>query len=323
MSTERKVKAFLQDIITPQFLERIEKWSKYDGEKFSIGDADVYIEDLGTWTKTLKLSRDDMFTKLLGKDDIKTEYNVTLLRDAATCSNYNQIVLVSEKRHEFQGKHNQPKLYVYCVFDKLEEGEESGGLLYADDSQSTSYPSLERLKKDFESGTFMHHNSLLSEFCGVYTLSPFNDVCDRIYNFTLVEGDLNFLECAMSEEDEDYAKHIPIIKRPENKHIERKPITMNKLKAKEVKHFEVDYGDLESLIEEVYGGGYCFMADVECDNDSTTELSVSQDDIDSLDEETIEEIRTNVSSCQAHNILALLVKDGHAEKGDYLVQLSY
>lgn len=98
---------------------------------------------------------------------------------------------------------------------------------------------------------------------------------------------------------------------------------MSYLKSREVKHFEVDVYDLESLITELFGGSYCFEADVECDNDSITEITVSQKDVDGISEETIDRIKTNVNSCRIYDIMALLVKEGHAEIGSYLIEVSY
>lgn len=226
--SERKIEKFMQKLITPRFLELVEKWSKYDGEPFSVGDADIHIEDLGIWTQTIDNSENDVVDELLekmgfsgkpGSIDLNTDHHATLIRDSATCSNQNKIVIISEKRGEYVSKRNPSKLYIYCVYDKMEEedDEEEYGI-YSDDSEYTSYPSLERLKKDFESKTFMHHNSLLREFCGVYTLSPFNDRTDRISNFVVIEGNLNWIEKEMKQSGEDYAKHIPIIERLENKH---------------------------------------------------------------------------------------------------------
>ena len=127
----------------------------------------------------------------------------------------------------FDDDDKHPILYVYCVYDEMEEGDDPRSRQYADDHKFTSYPSLKRLKKDFQAGKYMHHNSLLREFCGVYSLVAYNEKTDRIGNFVVIERNLEMLEMCTEQEEDDYAKHIPIIKRPPNVYVRPKMPTHN------------------------------------------------------------------------------------------------
>jgi len=215
MSQDEKIKTFLESLITPRFLELVEKWSKYQGEDFSIGDADVHIENKGVFKTITTTPKFDIVNLPDGKFDIKfiegetedheTLYDVTLITNSCVCSDYNKRVLISERPDKYDKRPS--KLWIYSIFEDEND----------DSSNYTKFPSFEKLKKDFESQSYTTYRSLLQEFCGVYSIIPFNDKTDRIFNFTGIENDLEWLEDSKEDWTED-AKKLQVTKRKQNKY---------------------------------------------------------------------------------------------------------
>lgn len=94
---------------------------------------------------------------------------------------------------------------------------------------------------------------------------------------------------------------------------------------------DMDYNELEDLVNKVYGndksrrnGGFCFQADMECGNDTTHEFSVTGN-LEDEDPEYVEAIRAGNfnKSWLTGTILNMLCVEGHIEKGNYLISISY
>lgn len=186
------IEKILENIITPRFLKNVEKWARYDGENLSIGDSDLHVENKGVFTiKTTspKLIFDhtpqpDGRNFSFKVSETETEdhydyYDVTIIRNSCVCSEHDTRVLIAEIPNEYN--HKLPKLFIYSI-----KGYGKG---------SKSQPSFNQLKEKFEGNKWCgDYQSLLRNFCDIYSLVPFNDKTDRIFNFTGVDNDLNWLE---------------------------------------------------------------------------------------------------------------------------------
>lgn len=193
-------------------MENCQKWSRYKGKQFSIGDADVHVENIGTFTrKTLlpkiTVSKD---AKNIDISDTETEnyytkFDVTKISDSATCATNDTLLLISEIVDEDWEKRHPRKVYIYSIDGRSD---------VPDNGKYTNFPSLERFKKDFETQTFQHCNSLLYEFCETYSLSRYNDNSDRIADFNLIRMNLDWLELELKEKtvEEEVIKSVAKIK---------------------------------------------------------------------------------------------------------------
>ena len=178
------------DIITPEFLESVERWARFKGKSFDIGDMDVIVENKGEFKRTTQLPK---FKIVDGKmtfgenRDHHTYYDVTSIRNIARCTDNNTIIIIAQRlpklldTEEFRNS-NPSELFIYSISDK------------SDDAQYTIQPSFERLKSDFENSVCTQYHSLIRNFCGRYSLSTYNDKSDRIFSITAISSDLDWLE---------------------------------------------------------------------------------------------------------------------------------
>lgn len=216
----KDIDKILEDIITPRFLRLVEKWARYKGKQFSVGDIDVTIINKGTFRTTFMMKDFEMIPKAEGEgfdlvfDDFEsphyTDYDVTVIRNNCVCSDYNIRVLIAEILPEDYNR--MPKLFIYSI----KEGK-----------GTKIHPSFATLKKDFEAGTYQYsYQSMLYNFCDIYKLSPFNHETDRIFNFTGIEGDLECIECEVEEDklsngsgiitcdwEKQYVEHIAYLRK--------------------------------------------------------------------------------------------------------------
>ncbi len=226
MDIHNKVNQMMIDIITPEFLEMVERWARYDGEDFSIGDADILVSNLGTFETSSSMPKMTVVNGKLKFDKTKKEihktyYDVTLIKNSATVSKYNKRILIAKRYADcYLGDgleilmERPADIKVFAIDEDYDEHK-------ADDSQYTSFPTLERLKKDFEAENYMPYHSLIYNFCGRYQLSRYNDNSDRIACYTGIAMDLESLMCVAS----DKIKHIENIPRLKNvTDVERKDL---------------------------------------------------------------------------------------------------
>lgn len=217
-SIEAKMNRMMVNLIDARFLELVEKWARYDGERFDIGDIDVVVENMGTFVQTSEspkmLFGDDApegqmfgFSKT-EKDISKTIYDVTLVKNNAACTKYDKRVLIAERYPDYYTEEKKKKrpanIYVFSVDEDYDEYK-------ADDGQYTSHPTFERLKKDFEEGNYKPYHSLIYNFCGEYRLARYNDNSDRIACLSGIYMDLDWLE--IEEEAKKLSNHIEIVPR--------------------------------------------------------------------------------------------------------------
>ncbi len=214
MYTSDLAEKLLTQIITPYFLESVERWARYTGERFDIGDADVYVENMGEFKQTTKIPDIDWTDGKMtnkGEKDYHTFYDVTMIRNSSRCTDYNKIVIVAQRYPEYftdKDKAERPaEIFIYAVFE-----DEYG--IKPDNGQYTKFPSFERLKEDFESKKYCQYNSLIRNFCGRYTLATYNDCSDRIFSITAIASDLEWLND--DEDSEAIAKSISVPQRLDN-----------------------------------------------------------------------------------------------------------
>lgn len=94
-----------------------------------------------------------------------------------------------------------------------------------------------------------------------------------------------------------------------------------KLKAEIKTIFKVDYGDFEDFVKEIYGGDFDFVADQEADNYSSYEFSAPNMHVD-FEGKHEEKIRKgDFNGVPIHALFNVLLKDGHIEAGDYLIDV--
>jgi hypothetical protein len=207
----KDIDEILKSLVTPRFLELVEKWSRYEGDKFYIGDVDVSIENMGTFKKTDMIPKFDIINGDILFDESEMEeyvtfYDVTKITNNCVCSKYNNRILIAERYPEnlplsYKDRH-PAKLWIFSIFN----------VELIDDSTYTEFPSFERLKNDFENAVYKNYQSLLSEFCSEYRIVPFNSRTDRIVNFTGIESDLEYIECCVDQMTEE-AKKLEIVTR--------------------------------------------------------------------------------------------------------------
>ena len=90
---------------------------------------------------------------------------------------------------------------------------------------------------------------------------------------------------------------------------------------------EMEYGELEKLIEKTYGfEEYCFPAEQEIDNDSswTTKL-VANEELDEWDKKDLEEMKATKKPKQrrTHLLMQDMCNNGILEPGDYVIQICW
>ena len=193
----------LTKVVSNQFLESVEKWARYKGEPFSIGDDDVYVKSQGELRHTSYIKD---FSHRGKKCHVHTDYDITQITDVATTSDYNSFLLVAEIKTQLQFDQsinednitaNPPELYIFPV--------KTGKQL------KTGYlPSLDEIKKSFNTDQ-NKYQSLIYNFCNTYKLVGYNDVSDRIHTFSVVHNALLLLD--IDEEAIELSKDIKVTKR--------------------------------------------------------------------------------------------------------------
>lgn len=219
MDLHSRLKEIMIELISGEFLESVEKWARYDGEEFWIGDMDVSVKNLGTFVEVKESPKLLFGTKENPKFEVsKTEtttyetvYDVTLIKNNARCTDNDKIVVIAERYSDYFDKLEKEKrpckLYIHSIDEDYNDHK-------ADNSKYTKHPTFERLKEDFEKGNYKPYRSLLSEFCGQYSLSTYNDNSDRIFSLSAIAGDLNWLN--FDEESKDRCNHIEVPSRNGN-----------------------------------------------------------------------------------------------------------
>lgn len=85
--------------------------------------------------------------------------------------------------------------------------------------------------------------------------------------------------------------------------------------------FKVDCNDFDEFVTEIYGGDFEFVADHEANNYSSYEFSAPNMNIDFRGEYETKIRNGEFSGVPVHAIFNVLLKDGHIEKGDYIINV--
>lgn len=200
---DKKLNDFSRNIVTPNFLEWVDKWSRYKGE--TLYGCHVSIEDKGTFTKVTESPKmiwgkgglSDFHFSETEKEKYKTIYDVSIVRSSSRCTDHNTIVIVSE-RNELKTKPRDLFIYSVAEYNK---------------KSTRVQPLFRKLKKDIQTEAYKPYFSLLYNFCGVYSIRPYNDNTDRFFNYTAIFSDLEELNYEFPE----IAKSIVVPKRKANK----------------------------------------------------------------------------------------------------------
>jgi hypothetical protein len=211
INVEKAFEVLSNTLITPRFLELVEKWSRFDGIE-SLVSGDITVTNMGTFQRTVQVADID-FSKdimkqvgsMLGgngkkKDEIEI-YDVTKISNDVVMTEYNSVIFIAKREKDNIDRISFPMpLFIYSICE--------------DETKETKrFPTFNTLKKDFESNKrHYYYNSLIedSSYKG-HSLLPYNDETDRIKNYSSIQGDIRSLE---SDEDALLAtKHIKVPKR--------------------------------------------------------------------------------------------------------------
>jgi len=96
-----------------------------------------------------------------------------------------------------------------------------------------------------------------------------------------------------------------------------------KLKAENKTIFKVDYNDFDEFVTEIYGSNFEFVAGHEANNYSQYEFSAPNMNMDFRGEYEAKIRNGNFNGVPVHALFNVLFKDGHIEKGDYVIDVSW
>jgi len=96
-----------------------------------------------------------------------------------------------------------------------------------------------------------------------------------------------------------------------------------KLKVENKTIFKVDYNDFDEFVTEIYGGNFEFVAGHEANNYTQFEFSAPNMNMDFRGEYEAKIRNGNFNDVPVHALFNVLFKDGHIEKGDYLIDVSW
>ena len=113
-----------------------------------------------------------------------TVYDVSIVQSSSRCTDNDSIVIISERK---EIEHRRTNLFIYSIAGYGRKG-------------SKIQPSFNQLKKDFQTGIYKQYNSLLHNFCDVYTVARYNDKSDRVCDFTAIVSDLQELNYEFQKE---------------------------------------------------------------------------------------------------------------------------
>jgi len=173
-------------LLNSTFIENVEKIARYNGKPYSVGDLDANIEDKGTLTNN--------------NDDV---YDISLIHDNCTGSNIDTFIVMAEQLSEYRRTKRTPKILIYNIDPRnIEDEPEINNETKLDNSDYTIRPCFSRLKKDFESGEYQSYSSLILNNLDEYQLSNYNEECDRLLSYNLVN--MNIENILYTIEDERY-----------------------------------------------------------------------------------------------------------------------
>jgi hypothetical protein len=94
-----------------------------------------------------------------------------------------------------------------------------------------------------------------------------------------------------------------------------------KLKSETKTIFKVEYSDFDNFVAEIYGGDFEFIAEQEANNYSSYEFSAPNMNIDFHGKQEAKIRSGEFSNVSVESLFNVLLKDGHIEKGDYVINV--
>jgi hypothetical protein len=96
------------------------------------------------------------------------------------------------------------------------------------------------------------------------------------------------------------------------------------LKCQKKTVIEVDYGDLDRFIQEVYGHEYEIVADQELGNDCCKSVTVKKEKLNQWEQADLDMfISTGIYRYMLHTILSDLCNRDLLEPGEYVIEISW
>ena len=94
------------------------------------------------------------------------------------------------------------------------------------------------------------------------------------------------------------------------------------LKSETKTYIEVDYGDLEKKIKEVYRQEFCFVSSEECSNYCSISFpDIGEEKADLIEIDVFKLKGQDHTSLRARDLLNHMAEKGHIQKGDYLINV--
>lgn len=194
-----------KELLNPEFLEKVEKWTRYNGKKtLMVGNTEITNVGPFEIKRSVSVMEEGMTAKQYlynawndkGNKKIITDlYDATMIHDNSTCANVCTYVLIAE-RHDQDSTMEElsmrpVELFVYGITKKKE-------------LETVELPTLETLKHNFEHKEFTHYHSLTNrKHSNEYEIYSFNSKTDRLRDYALVEMNFSGMDC-----DEDAQKAI-------------------------------------------------------------------------------------------------------------------
>jgi len=96
------------------------------------------------------------------------------------------------------------------------------------------------------------------------------------------------------------------------------------LRATKMVSYVVDYNDLETFIDNVYGKHFSFTEDQESGNDSSHEFSVSKEKLDKYEQKKLEEFVNDGDYCFSTSLIMNdLCNKGLIKPGHYIIRVCW
>ena len=93
------------------------------------------------------------------------------------------------------------------------------------------------------------------------------------------------------------------------------------LKVEKKVVFKVDSSCFDEFVKSIYGGNFEFVADHEAHNYSSYEFSAPNMNMDFKGKYEAKIREGKFNGVPVHAIFNVLLKDGHIEKGDYIIEV--
>ena len=205
-----EVYAFMnKKFITPEFLQNIERWARFNGDELMIGDDDIRLINKGTWTVTPPEKEDygggeldELFNSPIFKKPVV--YDVSVMQDNPTCHPNTHFILLAEIKLDHEGNKRYdskypPKLKLF-TFDRKEG-------TYEDTMDDVTYPhkaTYARMKQDFEAKKSVYsYKSLIRERHSCeYELQLFHDDTNLMSDWAVIARDLEIINFNAMEDEE-------------------------------------------------------------------------------------------------------------------------